>query len=204
MLDNKNTKNFGGGKNVRVLALLGSPRINRNTDTLLNEMLRGIKECNVEIKKYELSKLKINSCVGCYECGNTGQCIYDDDMKKLYTEFNRADIIILASPLYFNSVSSISKLMIDRCHALWASKFVFKKPLIDIVKKRKGIFVSTAGARQKEDGFIGATKVVELFFKATNTEFTEELFVDNTDKISVSDRTEILKKAFEIGKKICE
>ncbi|SKC79382.1 flavodoxin family protein [Maledivibacter halophilus] len=189
---------------MKVLALLGSPRAGKNTDTLLDEVLRGIKKCDSEINKYQLSKLEIKQCIGCYRCGNTGECIYDDDMKKLYSEFNKADVIILASPLYFNSVSSISKLMIDRCHALWASKFICKKPIIDINKSRKGIFISTAGAKQGKDGFIGAIKVVELFFKAANTEFTEELLIDNTDKISMVNEREILKRAYNIGQKLCE
>lgn len=188
---------------MRVLALLGSPRIHKNTDTLLEKVLDGLKDCNTDIKKYDLVKLKINPCVGCYSCGAKGYCIYDDDMKKLYTEFDKADIIILASPLYFNSVSSISKLMIDRCHALWSSRFILKKPMIDTQKNRIGLLICTAGAKQKENGFIGAIKVADLFFKATSTKFTEQLLIDDTDNICVANRGDILEKAYDIGRKLC-
>lgn len=188
---------------MKVLALLGSPRINKNTDILLEEVIKGLRECNAEIKKYQLSRLKINPCMGCYKCGDKGYCIYDDDMKKLYKEFDGADIIILASPLYFNSVSSISKLMIDRCHALWASRFILKKPMIDTNKKRTGLLICTAGAKQKENGFIGAVKVADLFFKAASTSFTEQLLMDDTDNISVAVRENFLQKAYNIGIELC-
>lgn len=189
---------------MRVLALLGSPRIHKNTAILLEEVIKGLKECNSEIKKYDLVRLKINTCIGCYKCGDNGYCIYDDDMKKLYRELDEADIIILASPLYFNSVSSISKLMIDRCHALWASRFILKQPMIDIKKKRTGLLICTAGAKQKEDGFIGAIKVADLFFKAASTKFDKQLLVDDTDKISVANRSNILDKAYNIGRELCK
>ena len=189
---------------LKVLALLGSPRINRNTDILLEESIRGIKECTCEINKYELVKLKINHCVGCYKCGEIGHCIYNDDMNKLFREFDTADIVILGTPLYFNSVSSITKAMIDRCHALWASKYIYKKPLIDRYKKRKGVFICTSGAKQEDDGFIGALVVADLFFRSINTELSRKLLVDDTDSFSMSERKNILKKAYDIGKDICK
>ena len=189
---------------MRVLALLGSPRLSKNTDILLEEVLRGTSRCDAEIKKYELKKLKINPCIGCYKCGEKGHCIYNDDMKELYIEFDKADVTILASPLYFNSVSSISKLMIDRCHGLWVSKYILKKPLIDRYKKRKGIFICTAGAKQEEDGFMGALMVADLFFKSVNAKVYKNLLIDDTDNISISDRSEVLKRAYNIGKEVCE
>ncbi|WP_432409321.1 flavodoxin family protein [Wukongibacter sp. M2B1] len=184
--------------------MMGSPRINRNTDILLEEVLKGIRECTSDINKYELVKLKINHCIACYKCGERGHCIYNDDMNKLFKEFDKADVIILATPLYFNSVSSISKTMIDRCHALWTSKYIYKKPLIDRYKKRKGIFICTAGVKQDENGFIGALTVVDLFFKSVNTELLANLLIEDTDSFFMSERKDILKEAYDIGKNICQ
>lgn len=189
---------------VKVLTLLGSPRINSNTNTLLEELLKGVKKCDGEISKYKLAELKINPCIGCYKCGEIGNCIYNDEMNKLYIEFDKADVIVLATPLYFNSVSSISKVMIDRCHALWASKFLLKKPLIDMNKKREGILICTAGAKQKENGFVGALVVADLFFKSMNAKLIKNILVDNTDNIPISNRGKILKDAYNIGKGLCE
>lgn len=189
---------------MKVIALLGSPRINKNTDILLDEVIKGIGLCTENISKYELLKLKIKPCIGCYKCGEIGHCIYNDDMSMLFKEFDESDVIILATPLYFNSVSSISKLMIDRCHALWASKYIYKKSLIDRYKKRRGVFICTAGAKQDEDGFVGASVVADLFFRSVNTELCKELLVDDTDGVFMSERNDILNEAYDIGKKMCD
>ncbi len=187
---------------MKIIALLGSPRVGGNTDVLLNEVIRGLTQYKTDIKKYELLKLRIKPCVACYKCGEIGNCICNDDMDKLFKEFDAADVIIFATPLYFNSVSSISKLMIDRCHGLWASKYIYKESLIDRDKKRMGIFICTAGAKQGEDGFIGAEVVADLFFRSVNTKLYKKLLVDNTDKMPVSDRSEILLNAYEIGEEL--
>ena len=189
---------------MKVLALLGSPRINKNTDVLLNEVIRGIKPCSTEIKKYELLKLNIKPCIGCYKCGEVGHCIYNDDMKMLFKEFDVADVVILATPLYFNSVSSISKLMIDRCHALWASKYIYKKSIIDRYKDRKGVFICTAGAKQDENGFVGAEVVADLFFRSVNTQLCKKLLIDDTDSMLMTERSDILREAYDIGKELCK
>lgn len=173
-----------------------------NTDTLLNQVMKGLEQNKVFIEKIELEKLNIRPCISCNACAKTGTCFMRDDMEEMYDKFNEADMIIIGSPLYFNSVSAIAKAMIDRCQALWSSKYVLNKPSIDKRKKRRGLFVCTAGAKQSENGFIGATVVMDLFFKAINAKYEENLLVDNTDAILVKDRKELLDKAFELGQKI--
>ncbi len=189
---------------MKVLAILGSPRNNGNTNILLEETLKGIKNCTLDVTKYELNKLNVKNCMSCYKCGQKGICVFNDDMEKLYWEFDKSDIIIVASPLYFNSVSSLTKTMIDRCQALWTSKYILDKSAIDRNKKRKGIFICTAGSKQSTNGFIGAEVVMELFFKSINAEYYANLFVDNTDEENVSSKDDILDKAFNLGKSLCK
>ncbi|MDK2918243.1 MAG: hypothetical protein PWQ37_976 [Candidatus Petromonas sp.] len=188
---------------MKVLAILGSPRVNKNTDILLNEVIKGIRKCTNDITKYELKKIRINPCIACYKCGDTGKCTLDDDMQKLYKEFDNSDVIIVASPLYFNSVSSLTKIMIDRCQAFWSSKYILNNSSIDRCKERKGIFICTAGAKQNDDGFVGALVVMDLFFRSINADYYKNLLVDNTDKIFVQERKDVLRKAYEIGESLC-
>ncbi|WZL74700.1 flavodoxin family protein [Clostridiaceae bacterium 35-E11] len=187
---------------MKALVILGSPRVKMNTDTLLDEVIRGMEQNKVSVEKIELGKRNIHPCIACGACEKTGTCFIKDDMKEMYQKFNEADIIIIGSPLYFNSVSAITKTMIDRCQAFWSSKYVLNKSSIDKTKKRRGLFVCVAGAKQSENGFIGATIVMELFFKAINAKYEENILIDNTDKTFVKNRREILAKAFEAGKKI--
>ena len=189
---------------LKALAILGSPRKNKNTDVLLNKVIEGLMEKEVQVEKIELKNEKIAHCTGCYACAKTGICFIKDDMSKMYSKFDEADIIIIATPLYFNSVSSITKAMIDRCQAFWASKYVLNKPSIDRNKKRRGLFICTAGSELKREGFIGAEVVIDLFFKAVNTQNSESMLVDQTDKIMVKDREDILREGYEIGKKLSD
>lgn len=186
----------------KVLAIMGSQRKNKNTDILLDAVLDGVNTGEVEIKKVYLKDLDMSPCKACAACEKTGKCIIKDDMTEIYDDFNHSDIIIIASPLYFNTVSSLTKIMIDRCQVYWSSKYVLKNPSIDRNKKRTGMFISVGGAPERKDHFDACIPVMDLFFKAINTEYKENLFASNTDEISVWERKDLLRMAFEKGKKL--
>lgn len=183
----------------KILAVMGSPRKSKNTDILLDEVLKGLGSNHVEIKKVYLKDFDLSPCVGCDSCMKTGSCFKRDDMDLLYDEFDKSDGIIIASPLYFNTVSSITKIMIDRCQVYWSSKYVLKNPSIDVDKKRIGAFLCVGGAPYRENQFDACTPVMDLFFKAINTEYKYNLFASHTDDKPVWERDDILKKAYEIG-----
>jgi len=187
---------------MKALVILGSPRVKMNTDLLLEEVIKGLKSRNVNVEKIELGRLKFDPCVSCNVCGKTGHCYKKDDMTDIYDKFNDSDIVVIGSPMYFNSVTAITKTMIDRCQSFWSSKYILNQSSIDKSKKRKGMFVCVGGAKQSEKGFIGATVVMDLFFKAINTEYMYNMLVDNTDEVFVGDSKELLTKAYEIGVKL--
>lgn len=189
---------------MKALVILGSPRKNKNTDTLLNEVIKGLQSKNVEVEKINLGQLKFDPCIACDLCAETGYCYKKDDMAGIYSKFDKADIIVIGSPMYFNSVTSITKAMIDRCQSFWSSKYKLNQSPIDKNKTRKGMFVGVAGAKQKEGGFIGSTVVMKLFFRAINTEYMYNILVDNTDEFFVGDSKEDLQNAYNMGVKLAE
>lgn len=186
----------------KVLAIMGSPRKNKNTDKLLDAVIEGIKTNEVELKKVYLRDMKISTCIACGQCEKTGDCFINDDMKNIYDDFNNSDIIIIASPLYFNTVSSLTKIMIDRCQVYWSSKYILKNSSIEVNKKRVGMFIGVGGAPKKEDHFDACIPVMDLFFKAISTEYRENFFASHTDEIPVWERKELLEMAFEKGKSL--
>ena len=99
----------------KVISIMGSPRKNKNTDMLLDTFTNGVLENEYSVKKVYLREKKISPCVACGYCEKTGECIIKDDMNEIYTLFDEGDIFVIASPLYFNTVSSLTKIMIDRC-----------------------------------------------------------------------------------------
>lgn len=187
---------------MKALAIMGSPRSKKNTDLLLDAVIEGLVSRKVEVEKIELRKLSMQPCNACDYCGKSGMCRIKDDLSSLYDKFNQADIVVIGSPIYFNSVSSITKIMIDRCQAFWSSKYVLQQSSIDRNKKRNGLFLCTAGSAMNENGFIGATMVIDLFFRAINTKYKYNLLVDHTDNEFVGERKDLLKEAFDLGQKL--
>jgi multimeric flavodoxin WrbA len=187
----------------KVLALMGSPRRNKNTETLLDYLLEGIDRSNFEVEKIILRNLNINYCTGCEHCGKTSNCVFKDDMSKIYDNFDNCDIIILASPIYFNSITGLAKNVVDRCQRYWSIKYVlgnnYKRN-----QERKGIFLSVGGATFSHNQFDGAVPVIDYFFKAINANYVGNYFVSNTDEIPVEDRVNIKNELYRIGREIDE
>ncbi|NMA58858.1 flavodoxin family protein [Clostridium cochlearium] len=182
----------------KILALMGSPRINKNTNALLDLMLKGVEDKGHEINKIYISKENISPCKGCNYCGNTGECVIKDDMVKIYDYFDNSDIFILASPLYFNSVNGITKNLIDRCQKYWSIKYQlggdYKRHF-----KRRGMFLAVGGAKYSHDHFSYAIPTIDLFFKAINAEYVGNYFISGTDHMPIQKREDIRDELYEIG-----
>lgn len=104
----------------KVLILEGSPRRNGNSVILSNEFARGAKEAGCSVESLHISTQKISGCLGCNACyRNGGTCIQDDDMKEIRDKMLSADIIVLASPIYFYSMTAQMKAVIDRTYAFY-------------------------------------------------------------------------------------
>jgi len=192
---------------VKVLAILGSPIRKRNSETLSEKVVESIEnhistDESIEVDFVSVHNLKVSPCVACDRCTRIKGCVFQDDMTHLYKAFNDSHIILFASPLYFNSVSAQAKAIIDRCQAIFSSKYVLKDPMIDRNRKRIGLFISTAGVDIKDDPelFKGTLPVMDLFFRSINTEYVGNLFVGNVDRVKVVDNPEALASAEEWGR----
>lgn len=104
----------------KVLILSGSPRKGGNSDLLCDEFMRGAVESGNEVEKIRVSAKKIAPCLACYHCRESGgQCVYKDDMAELLQKMIDADVLVLASPVYFYSIDAQLKAVIDRTVARW-------------------------------------------------------------------------------------
>lgn len=103
-----------------VLILSGSPRKNGNSDTLCNEFKRGAEEAGHRVEKISLRDKTIGYCNACYYCKTSGgTCAINDDMGELLEKMNAADVIVMASPVYFYAIDAQMKAVIDRSVAQW-------------------------------------------------------------------------------------
>ncbi len=104
----------------KVLILSGSPRKGGNSDTLCDEFMRGALESGNEVTKIRVAEKKIGYCRGCYYCtSHNGECAVKDDMAEVLSAIIAADVLVLASPVYFYSIDAQLKAVIDRTVARW-------------------------------------------------------------------------------------
>lgn len=100
--------------NKKVLIISGSPRKGGNSDLLCDRFMEGAKESGNTVEKVFLHDLKIGHCMACYGCRGTKKCVQKDDMEELLEKMADADVLVLATPVYFYSMDGMLKTMIDR------------------------------------------------------------------------------------------
>ena len=104
----------------KVLILEGSPRRNGNSAILSDEFARGAVEAGCSVEKVRVCGKKIAGCLGCNGCyRNGGACVQKDDMAEIREKMLAADVIVLASPIYFYSMTAQMKAVIDRTYAFY-------------------------------------------------------------------------------------
>jgi len=184
---------------LKVLGIMGSPRLKGNTDLLLDEALKGAQEAGAETDKIILDKLKIAPCKEYYGCLKDGNCVIRDDMDGLYQKILDADAVIVASPIFFYTVSAQLMLPISRCQALWARRYILKN--LDIPVKR-GAFIAV-GATKGARLFDGPKLTIKYFFQAINAEYEEELLIRGVDKRGeIKEHPTALTDAYAIGRRL--
>ncbi len=98
----------------KVLVLSASPRRGGNSDILCDQFVRGAQDAGHAVEKVFLRDRNIGYCLGCGVCNRTHQCVQKDDMKEILDKMVEADIIVMATPVYFYAMDGQMKTFIDR------------------------------------------------------------------------------------------
>ncbi len=102
-------------EDFRAVGICGSPREGGNTELLLKMCMDELEKLGFETSIIKLRLFKIAPCLSCRKCLETGNCVIDDDMtRKVIPRLLDSDAIVIASPVYFNNVSSHVKTFMDR------------------------------------------------------------------------------------------
>ena len=110
----------------KVLIISSSPRKGGNSDLLCDEFARGAAETGHEVEKIRLAEKKVGYCTGCYACRKLNKCVQNDDANDLVEKMLSADVIVLATPVYFYSMDAQLKALIDRSVSRWSDFGRFK------------------------------------------------------------------------------
>jgi multimeric flavodoxin WrbA len=190
---------------MNIIAIFGSPRLNGNTAMLMHQAVKGAREAGVHVEEIVLRQLKISPCLEIYGCKSTGRCAIQDDFQKVQELLLAADGIMLASPIFFYTVSAHTKILMDRCQSLWVKKYwIDKVQAGKWTPKRKGLFISV-GATQGKKLFEGSLLTVKYFLDVLDAELWRSLLYRGLDfEGDVLKHPEYLQEAFDSGKALAQ
>ena len=185
----------------KIVAIYGSPRRNGNTATLLRHAVQGARDSDAQVEEIVLRDLKISPCLEIYACKKDGRCAIKDDFHHVVDHILSAKGLMLASPIFFYTVSAHTKILMDRCQSLWVKKYwIDKVPFGQWEPKRKGLFIS-AGATQGKKLFDGTLLTVKYFFDVLDMELFRSVLYRGLDfEGDVLKHPEYLEEAYLAGK----
>jgi len=186
---------------MKVCGIIGSPKKNGNVDLLVSQVLKGAGNQGAKTHKIYLNELHVKPCQSCGVDPYPKHCLFDDDMKVIYDALESCDVVVLGSPVYFDTVSAQTKLMIDRINCLMPfvgrpnGSYGFERR---IKKRKKGVFIAVAGVDQE---FNAILTTVKGFFNWANIELIETILYPHDDNMvgGVKNNKERMNYAFEVG-----
>ena len=186
---------------MKVLGIYGSPRKGGNSDLLLEEALKGAQSEGADISTIRPFKMDIQACSECGGCDKTGICIIKDDMQALYPQLEEADIIFMATPMFFYGMPSSLKALIDRSQALWSKRMLTKPPERRKIYDSGNGYMFATGATKGANLFEGAHLVAKYFFDALDMNYSGSVCVNKVEgKGDIKNKPDELKAAFELGR----
>lgn len=177
---------------MNILILTGSPRKGGNTDMLTEAFANGASQMH-SVEIVSVRNLKVNPCLGCNACFNNNNhiCLQKDDMQEIYSKMAKADMLVIASPVYFYGVSAQLKAVIDRLH----------NPIRDTfhIRKMALLLVGAATLPELFDSILAQYRLCLNFF---NIEDAGNVLVRGVKEKGDIKNTDALERAFELGKTI--
>lgn len=182
----------------KIVIVMGSPRRNGNSTTLAERVAEGAKSVGGEVESYHLHDMNINPCDACDVCLEETEagCIIDDDMKDLYPKLHEANALVIASPIYWFTVSAQTKLFIDRCYAL-------DTPQGNALKgKRIGIILTYGDSDPFNSGAVNALRTFQDIFNHIGADIVGMVYGSASDPGEIKSNNTLMDEAYQLGKKL--
>lgn len=188
----------------KILILSGSPKKNGNTALLVDWFSQGAraKDAQVEIVRTAFLKYKSSGCTSCRVCQklSTYECVINDEAKPILKKIPEADVIVMATPLYFFSASAQLKIIFDRMFSLYKwdnAAGTMETPL-------KGKTLVLIASAFENLGMDALEKPFALTAEYTGMQYFSLLVPNAGISGELKDRKDIRKKAIELGKKVAK
>ncbi len=188
---------------MKVLGIYGSPRKGGNSDQLLDKALEGAQASGADITKVYARDLTMSGCIECGGCDKTGKCVVEDDMQDVYPFLEEADVIFLASPIFFYGITAQVKALVDRSQALWNKRMLTKSPDERNTFDSGRGFLIAVGATRGKNLFEGAQLTAKYFYDALDMAYEGGIFFRKLEKkTAVTENPETLQEALNLGRKV--
>jgi multimeric flavodoxin WrbA len=160
-----------------LVVIQGSPRADGNCSILASWAVDAAHERGRTAQVIYPHDMDIRCCIGCYQCYNTGYCIFDDDMTGIIGAIKASSLLVVCSPVYTNTVPGGLKIAIDRCQAYHAERVLYGG-----MTGQHGLIFSVAGRKGMEN-FSCTTKVISAFLSNLGIKPEGEILIDHVDAI---------------------
>ena len=181
----------------KVVVLLGSPRKKGNSAILANRIIKGAQEAGAEVETFYLNGMNIRPCQGCYACQKKDSkgCVQDDDMQKIYPKLVEADAWVIASPVYWFTMSAQTKLFMDRCLALLAYG-------AQAFRKKVAIAMSYGDTDPFRSGCINALRTFQDSFHYVGAKIVGMVYGSAMEAGQIESQPALLEEAEKLGQKL--
>lgn len=185
-------------KTKKVVVILGSPRRKGNSATLAAQIARGAKSAGAAVETIFLQGLKISPCKGCDSCqkSNSKGCAIHDDMQTIYPKLIKADAWVIASPVYWFTMSAQTKIFMDRSYAL--SSYA-KSPFVG---KRIAIAMSYGDVDPVKSGCINALRAFQDAYGYTKSKIVGMVYGSAMKAGEIKNDRGLMMEAAELGKRL--
>jgi multimeric flavodoxin WrbA len=181
-----------------LMVVVGSPRKKGNSATLAAEVVKGAREAGAKVETVFLHQLDIRPCTACDSCRRKlrNDCVIQDDMRRLYPKLMAADAIVIASPIYWFTVSAQTKLFMDRWYALGGSDGYA------LAGKKFGVVLAYADADPFSSGAVNALRTFQDAFRYLGCELVGSVYGSAWKAGEIRGNADVMQAALELGRKI--
>jgi len=184
----------------KILVLLGSPRRKGNSAILADQITKGAKSAGAKVETIYLHGRKIAPCKACMACQkkNSRGCSIKDDMQEIYLKLIGADAWVIASPVYWFTMSAQTKLFMDRCFALPAYQ---KDPFLG---KQIAIAMTYGDEDPFTSGCVNALRTFQDAYGYTRAKIVGMVYGSAMDAGRIRADKKVMREALDLGKKLAE
>lgn len=185
---------------MKVLGIMGSPRVGGNSDVLLSQALAGAKAAGADVEKIILDRKHISGCKDCKKCNKMGVCAIQDDMLDIQKKILDAYAIIHASPVYFWTMTAQMKAYLDRWCVFFDAEWRWQKDYYPKMRGKRIGLITVCG-----DTNVHTADPIVHSFKSTvdmtKMQWLGAVMASASDKGDIVKNEAAIQQAVELGKK---